>query len=54
MSTPESPLQKFQALLGEMLQTEKSDLDFGIYRIVGRRWGEMEDFITKTIPDAVD
>ena len=54
MTTPESPLQKFQALLGEMLQTEKSDLDFGIYRIVGRRRGEMEDFITRTIPDAVD
>ena len=53
MSTPESPLQKFQALLGEMLQTEKSDLDFGIYRVVGHRRGDMEDFITKTIPDAV-
>ena len=54
MTTPESPLQKFQALLGEMLQTEKSDLDFGIYRVIGRRRGEMEDFITRTIPDAVD
>ena len=54
MSTPESPLQKFQALLGDMLQTEKSDLDFGIYRVVGRRLGDMEDFIAKTIPDAVN
>ena len=53
MFTPESPLQKFQALLGEMLQTEKSDLDFGIYRVVGHRRGDMEDFITKTIPGAV-
>ena len=54
MFTPESPLQKFQALLGEMLQTEKSDLDFGIYRVVGHRRGDMEDFITKTIPGAVN
>ena len=37
-----------------MLQTEKSDLDFGIYRVVGRRRGDMEDFITKTIPGAVN
>ena len=54
MSTPETPLQKFQALLGDMLQTEKSDLDFGIYRVIGHRRGDMEDFITKTIPDAVE
>ena len=54
MSTPESPLQKFQALLGEMLQAEKSDLDFGIYRVIGHRRGDMEDFIIKTIPAAVD
>ena len=54
MTTPElSPLRKFQNLLGEMLQTEKSDLDFGIYRVVGQRRKEMDDFISQTIPNAL-
>ena len=53
MASSPSPLQNFQALLEEMLQTEKSDLHFGIYRVVSARGDDIRQFIQNTIPEAV-
>jgi len=41
--------QRFTKLLREMFELEKSDLDFGIYRIMNIRKNEINNFIENTL-----
>lgn len=42
-------LQRFTKLLRDMFELEKSDLDFGIYRIMNIRKNEINNFIENTL-----
>jgi|SRR5579884_683597 adenine-specific DNA-methyltransferase len=48
-----SPVDKFQTLLRELFQFDCADLDFGIYRIMNRKRGVIEKFITSDLPKAI-
>ena len=47
-------IQKFQDLLKKLFQFEASDLDFGIYRILNYKRGEIEDFIQNKLKKIVE
>ena len=49
MSNIDTDIQKFQKLLEEIFQFDKSDLDFGIYRIMKYKRQQIRDFIDKGI-----
>lgn len=47
-------LQRFTKLLRDMFELEKSDLDFGIYRIMNIRKNEINNFIENTLAGEVN
>ncbi|NSW89904.1 MAG: site-specific DNA-methyltransferase [Firmicutes bacterium] len=47
-------LQRFTKLLKDMFELEKSDLDFGIYRIMNIRKNEINNFIETTLVSEVN
>lgn len=47
-------LTRFTKLLKDMFELEKSDLDFGIYRIMNIRKNEINNFIENTLASEVD
>ena len=47
-------LQKFQDLLKELFQFEASDLDFGIYRILNYKRGQIKSFIQGELKNKVE
>lgn len=49
----EKNIEKLQNLLGELFQVESADLDFGIYRIMRQRRGEIRKFIEKDLTDTI-
>ncbi|MCU0770493.1 MAG: site-specific DNA-methyltransferase [Verrucomicrobia bacterium] len=52
---PESnALQRLQALLRDLFQYDYADLDFGIYRLLRLKRGEVEAFLTEQLPRRVD
>lgn len=48
------PLQRLQALLRDLFQYDYADLDFGIYRLLRLKRGEVEAFLTEQLPRRVD
>ncbi|MCR5652930.1 MAG: site-specific DNA-methyltransferase [Ruminococcus sp.] len=46
-------LKRFTDLMQEIFELDKSDLDFGIYRIMNIRKTEIEKFLTKRLPELV-
>ncbi|MEO0080835.1 MAG: DNA methyltransferase [candidate division WOR-3 bacterium] len=50
----ETPLERFQGLIRELLQVDYSDLDFGLYRLLRLKRDEVEAFITQQLPEEVD
>lgn len=46
-------LDRFVGLLKEIFELDKSDLDFGIYRIINLRKARIEDFLEKRLPEEV-
>ena len=53
MMTSEN-LMKLQGLFRELFQLDMADLDFGLYRLFNIKRQEIEDFLTKQLPDEVD
>ena len=47
-------LRRFQKLLRELFQFERSDLDFGIYRILNFKRDAVNSFIETELPDLID
>ena len=47
-------LMKLQGLFRELFQLDMADLDFGIYRLFNIKRNEIEDFLTKQLPNEVD
>ena len=46
-------LDRFVDLLRKIFELDKSDLDFGIYRIMNIRKGQIDEFLSKTLPEQV-
>ena len=46
-------LERFIGLLKEIFELDKSDLDFGIYRVMNLRKAQIEQFLTKNLPEIV-
>jgi len=46
-------LNRFTALLKQIFELDKSDLDFGIYRVMNLRKTEIENFLTCRLPQMV-
>lgn len=46
-------LDRFTKLLKEIFELDKSDLDFGIYRVMNLRKTQIEDFLTQRLPQMV-
>ena len=46
-------LQRFTGLMKQIFELDKSDLDFGIYRIMSIRKAEIEKFLTEGLPQKV-
>lgn len=46
-------LDRFTTLLKEIFELDKSDLDFGIYRIMNLRKTQIEQFLTERLPQMV-
>ncbi|WP_298028643.1 site-specific DNA-methyltransferase [uncultured Dysosmobacter sp.] len=46
-------LDRFSALLKQIFELDKSDLDFGIYRVMNLRKAEIEKFLTDRLPQMV-
>jgi adenine-specific DNA-methyltransferase len=46
-------LAKLQKLLRELFQLDEPDLDFGLYRIMHAKAGEVQKFLDQGLPDAV-
>ena len=53
MSKPTDKLKHFIALLEEIFELDKADLDFGIYRIMNIRKAEIKQFLSDTLPAKV-
>jgi adenine-specific DNA-methyltransferase len=51
---PDASLAKFQQLLRELFQFDCQDLDFGVYRVLNLKRGEIEKFISERLPQIVD
>lgn len=45
--------EKFINLLKEMFQFDQADLDFGIYRIMNAKHGEIEKFLNEDLPNDI-
>jgi hypothetical protein len=50
----EMPLARLQVLLRDLFQYDYADLDFGIYRLLRLKRGEVETFLTEQLPRRVD
>ena len=48
-----SNLAELTKKLSEIFQTDRADLDFGIYRILNSRSQEIERYLSHTLPQAV-
>lgn len=48
------PLRRLQDLFRELFQLDLADLDFGIYRLLHLKRADIEAFLTKQLPAAVD
>lgn len=46
-------LDKFVNLMKGIFELDKSDLDFGIYRIMNIRKTEIEKFLTESLPNKI-
>ena len=46
-------LDRFTKLLKEIFELDKSDLDFGIYRVINLRKAQIEQFLTERLPQMV-
>ena len=46
-------LERFILLIKTIFEIDKSDLDFGIYRIINIRKAEIEEFLSKGLPEKV-
>ena len=46
-------LDRFTKLLKEIFELDKSDLDFGIYRVMNLRKNQIEEFLTQRLPKMV-
>ena len=46
-------LDRFTKLLKEIFELDKSDLDFGFYRVMNLRKTQIEDFLTQRLPQMV-
>ena len=46
-------LDRFTKLLKEIFELDKSDLDFGIYRVMNLRKTQIEQFLTERLPQMV-
>ena len=46
-------LDRFTKLLKEIFELDKSDLDFGIYRVMNLRKTQIETFLTERLPQMV-
>ena len=46
-------LERFTNLLMEIFELDKSDLDFGIYRVMNLRKTQIEQFLTERLPQMV-
>lgn len=46
--------EKFINLLKEMFQFDQADLDFGIYRIMNAKHGEIEKFLNEDLPNDIN
>ena len=46
-------LDRFTKLLKEIFELDKSDLDFGIYRVMTLRKTQIEEFLTQRLPQMV-
>ena len=46
-------LDRFTKLLKEIFELDKSDLDFGIYRVMNLRKNKIEEFLTQRLPQMV-
>ena len=46
-------LERFTKLLREIFELDKSDLDFGIYRVMNLRKTQIEQFLTRRLPAMV-
>jgi adenine-specific DNA-methyltransferase len=47
-------LERLKDLFRELFQLDVADLDFGIYRLLHLKRQEIEAFLTKDLPAAVD
>ncbi|MBM3889224.1 MAG: hypothetical protein FJ388_08875 [Verrucomicrobia bacterium] len=47
-------LARLQSLLRDLFQYDYADLDFGIYRLLRLKRGEVETFLTEQLPRRVD
>ena len=45
------PKERFKELLTELFQLDKTDLDFGIYRILNMRAADVRQFMDEVLPD---
>ncbi|WP_419900865.1 site-specific DNA-methyltransferase [Roseomonas sp. USHLN139] len=48
-----SKLTELTAKLSEILQIDRPDLDFGIYRVINARADEIRDYLARRLPDRV-
>ena len=46
-------LERFTTLMKQIFELDKSDLDFGIYRIMNIRKADIEKFLTEGLPEKV-
>ena len=46
-------MERFIALLNQMFEMDKSDLDFGIYRILNIRRAEIQKFFQEGLPKQI-
>lgn len=46
-------LNRFISLLKQIFELDKSDLDFGIYRVMNLRKAQIEEFLTERLPQMV-
>jgi len=49
-----SALERLQTLLRDLFQYDCADLDFGIYRLLRLKRGEVDAFLTEQLPRRVD
>lgn len=47
-------LERFTKLLREIFELDKADLDFGIYRVMNLRKTQIEEFLTRRLPQIVE